>query len=313
MKATLNGGGRLKVIVTGSTGLVGQALVRSLIAEGHGVTRLVRGGAQTFRAPNSVAVQWDPEQGTIDAGELEGHDAAVHLAGEPVAEGRWTEEKKRRIRESRVKGTRLVSETLAGLRRRPRVLVSASAVGYYGDRGAELLTEESAPGSDFLSGVCREWEAAARPAAEAGVRVAHPRIGVVLDAEGGALPKMLTPFKLGVGGRLGDGRQYMSWITLADVVSVIRRLVDDEALSGPVNAVGPNPVTNEEFTRALGRVLGRPTIFPVPAFAARLAFGEMADELLLASERVEPAKLRAAGFGFKHPTLEGALRHLLGK
>ncbi|MDQ3804204.1 MAG: TIGR01777 family oxidoreductase, partial [Acidobacteriota bacterium] len=264
-------------------------------------------------APGVADARWDPEQGSIPADALEGHDAAVHLAGEPVAEGRWTDEKKRRIRESRVKGTRLLSETLAGLRQKPRVLVSASAVGFYGDRGGEVLREESAPGRDFLSGVCREWEAAARPAAEAGIRVAHPRIGVVLDAGGGALPKMLTPFKLGVGGKLGDGRQYMSWITLEDVVRVIRRLLDDEGLSGPVNAVAPNPVTNEEFTKTLGRVLGRPTIFSVPKFAARLAFGETADALLLVSQRVEPARLKATDFRFNDPELEGALRRVLKK
>ena len=301
----------MRVIITGATGLIGSALVRSLVADGHGVTRVGRGGGRGAAPPGVADVRWDPDQGSLPADALEGHDAAVHLAGEPVGEGRWTDEKKRRIRESRVKGTRLISETIAGLRQRPRALVSASAVGFYGDRGAEVLTEESAPGTDFLSGVCREWEAAAQPARAAGIRVAHPRIGVVLDAEGGALPKMLTPFKLGVGGRLGDGRQYMSWITLADVVSVIRRLVEDDGLSGPVNAVAPRPVTNEEFTKTLGRVLGRPTIFSVPRFAARLAFGETADALLLASQRAEPARLRQADFRFADPELEGALRRVL--
>ena len=303
----------MRVIITGATGLIGSALVRSLLADGHTVTRLVRGGRKGSPSPGVADVEWDPERGSVDAAALEGHDAAVHLAGEPVAEGRWTDEKKRRIRESRAQGTRLVAETLARLGRKPAVLVSASATGYYGDRGSELLTEESASGDDFLSEVCREWEAAARPAAEAGVRVVHPRIGVVLDADGGALPKMLTPFKLGVGGRLGDGHQYMSWITLPDVVGVIRRALDDEQMSGPVNAVSPQPVTNEEFTKTLGRVLGRPTIFPVPEFAARLAFGEVADALLLSSQCVEPARLKAAGFQFADPALEGALRRILKK
>jgi uncharacterized protein (TIGR01777 family) len=303
----------VKVIVTGATGLIGSALVRSLLADGHTVTRLVRGGGRGAPSPGVSDVRWDPEKGSVDAAALEGHDAAVHLAGEPVAEGRWTEEKKRRIRESRARGTRLLAETLARLARKPAVLVSASATGYYGDRGAELLTEESASGNDFLSEVCREWEANARPAAEAGIRVVHPRIGVVLDAAGGALPKMLTPFKLGVGGRLGDGRQYMSWITLPDVVSVIRRAIDDGELRGPVNAVAPRPVTNGEFTKTLGRVLGRPTIFAVPEFALRLAFGEVADAALLASQRVEPARLKAAGFRFADPELEGALRRVLKK
>ena len=303
----------MKVIVTGSGGLVGRALVRSLLADGHSVTRLVRGGAQQFRTPGSAAVEWNPENGTIDAGALEGHDAAVHLAGEPIAEGRWDEEKKRRILESRVKGTRLIAETLAGLKEKPRVLVSASATGFYGDRGAEVLREESASGENFVSEVCREWEKATLAASQAGVRVVHLRIGVVFSGEGGALPRMLTPFKLGVGGRLGSGRQYMSWITLEDLVSVIRRAVEDESLRGPVNAVAPGAVTNEEFTKTLGRELGRPTIFAVPAFAARLAFGEVADELLLASARVEPARLKEAGFEFKDPNVEGALRRVLGK
>jgi len=301
----------VRVIITGATGLIGSALVRSLLADGHTVTRLGRGGAKGSASPGVADARWDPEKAVVPAEALEGHDAAVHLAGEPIAEGRWTDEKKRRIRESRVKGTRLFSETLAGLKQKPRVLVSASAVGFYGDRGAEVLVEESAPGGDFLSVVCQEWEAAARPAAEAGIRLAHPRIGVVLDAEGGALPKMLTPFKLGVGGRLGDGRQYMSWITLADVVSVIRRLVEDEGLSGPFNAVSPNPVTNEEFTKALGRVLGRPTVFAVPRFALRLAFGETADAVLLVSQRAEPSRLKQTDFRFADPELEAALRRIL--
>jgi uncharacterized protein (TIGR01777 family) len=303
----------MKVIVTGSTGLVGQALIRSLLAEGHEVTRLVRGDAQGFRAPGTSAVHWNPERGEIDAKELEAHAAAVHLAGEPVAEGRWDEAKKRRILESRVKGTRLIAEALAGLSQKPKALVSASAIGFYGDRGEEVLREESASGGDFLSEVCREWEKATLAASQAGIRVVHVRIGVVLSGEGGALSKMLTPFKLGVGGRIGSGRQYMSWITLEDLVRIIRRALTDEQLRGPVNAVAPNPVTNEEFTKALGRVLGRPTLLPIPAFAARLAFGEMADALLLASARVEPARLREAGFEFKHSEIEDALRDVLAK
>jgi uncharacterized protein len=303
----------MKVIVTGSTGLVGRALVRSLLADGNSVTRLVRGGAQTFSAPGTRAVRWEPDEGVIDAKELEGHDAAVHLAGEPIAEGRWTQERKRRILESRVKGTRLLAETLARLEEKPKVLVSASAIGFYGDRGDEVLREESASGEDFLSEVCREWEKATLAASQAGIRVVHLRIGIVLSAEGGALAKMLAPFKLGVGGRVGSGRQYMSWITLDDLVGVIRRALADESLRGPVNAVAPNAVTNEEFTKALGRVLGRPTFLHVPAFAARLAFGEMADALLLSSARVEPARLKEAGYEFSQTEIEGALRHVLKK
>jgi uncharacterized protein (TIGR01777 family) len=303
----------MKVIVTGSTGLVGRALVRSLLSDGHEVTRLVRGDAQGFRAPGTAAVHWDPERGEIDAAALEGHDAAVHLAGENVGEGRWDEGKKRRILESRVKGTSLLAGALAGLGAKPRVLVSASATGFYGDRGAEILREESASGSDFLSEVCREWEKSSLQASQAGVRVVHLRIGVVLDGEGGALQKMLTPFKLGLGGKVGSGGQYMSWITLEDLIAVIRRAIEDESWRGPFNAVAPGTVTNAEFTKALGHALGRPTIFAVPAFAARLAFGETADALLLASTRVEPARLKEAGFEFRHPGIEGALRSVLGK
>jgi uncharacterized protein (TIGR01777 family) len=301
----------MKVIVTGSTGMVGSALVRSLLADGHEVTRLVRGGAQEFRAPGTAAVHWNPERGEIDAAALEGHDGAVHLAGEPIAEGRWDEEKKRRILESRVKGTRLLAEALAGLGAKPRVLVSASATGFYGDRGDEVLREESASGEDFLSEVCREWEKATLAASHAGVRVVHLRIGVVLSGEGGALARMVTPFKFGLGGKLGSGRQYMSWIALEDLVGVIRRALEDESLRGPVNAVAPGAVTNEEFTKALGRALGRPTFMAVPAFAARLAFGEVADAVLLSGARVEPARLKAAGYEFQYPDIESALRHAL--
>jgi uncharacterized protein len=303
----------MKVIVTGSTGLVGRALVRSLLSDGHEVTRLVRGGAQGFRAPGTAAVHWNPESGEIDAKELEAHAAAVHLAGESIADGRWDEAKKRRILESRVKGTHLIAETLAGLNAKPRVLVSASAIGFYGNRGAEVLREESASGTDFLSEVCREWEKATLAASRAGLRVVHLRIGVVLSADGGALQKMMAPFKLGLGGKVGSGEQYMSWITLEDLVAVIRRAVEDESLRGPVNAVAPAPVTNKEFTKTLGHALGRPTFFQVPAFAARLAFGEMADALLLSGARVEPSRLKEAGYQFKHATLAEALRSLLGK
>ena len=303
----------MRVIVTGSTGMIGRALVRSLLSEGHQVTQLVRGAAQEFSAPGTAAVRWDPSEGFIQREALEGHDGAVHLAGEPVGEGKWTDEKKRRIRESREKGTRLLAETLASLERKPRVLVSASAVGCYGDRGDELLTEESAPGNDFLSQVCREWEAATLPAAEAGVRVVNIRIGIVLSGEGGALKKMLTPFKLGAGGRLGSGRQYMSWIALDDVLGVIKHALADERLRGPVNTVAPAPVRNAEFTKALGRVLGRPTVLPMPAFAVRLAFGEMGEALLLAGQRVVPKRLEETGYRFAYPDLEGALRHALKK
>lgn len=303
----------MKIIVTGATGLIGSALVPALIADGHSVTCLVRGNKSVLSHPGTTSARWNPETGEIDANALESHDAAVHLAGESIAEGRWTDEKKRRIVESREKGTRLIAETLAALNLRPKVLVSASAIGYYGDRGAETLDEGSSSGKDFLSDVCRRWEAAADPARAAGIRVVHPRIGVVLSSEGGALGKMLTPFKMGVGGKIGSGEQYMSWVALDDVVGVIKLALKDDSLEGAVNTVAPGAVTNAEFTKVLGGVLGRPTLFAVPAFAARLAFGEMADELLLSSTRVEPKRLRATNYQFAYPQLEAALRHVLKK
>jgi uncharacterized protein (TIGR01777 family) len=238
-------------------------------------------------------------------------DAVVHLAGENIASARWTERQKARIRDSRVKATGLLCNLLARYSPPPKALVCASAIGYYGDRGDEILKEESAPGSGFLSDVCREWEAATQPAVERGIRVVNLRIGMVLSALGGGLAKMLTPFKLGAGGVMGSGRQYMSWIAVDDLVDAIHFALTHESLRGPANAVAPSPVTNREFTRTLGRVLSRPTPFPMPAFAARLAFGEMADALLLASTRVQPARLLASGFTFRYPDLEGALRHLL--
>ncbi len=296
----------MKILVTGSTGLVGNALVPALESKGHAVIRLVRG-----QAKNEGEASWNPEQESIDAERLKGIEAAVHLAGESIADGRWSEEKKQRILDSRVKGTRLLSETLAQLNPQPRVLVSASAIGFYGNRGAEILREDSSSGNDFLSEVCREWEAATAPASQGGIRVVNLRIGIVLSSKGGALAKMLTPFKFGVGGKIGSGEQYMSWVTLDDVVGIIQHALENESLNGPVNTVAPNPVTNLEFTKTLGSVLSRPTIFPVPAFAARLAFGEMADALLLSGARVEPARLKQSGYAFRFSKLDEALRHVL--
>jgi uncharacterized protein len=297
----------VNVLISGATGMIGKALTNSLSSRGHDVIRLTR-------SPRSPAdVGWDPERGQLDASRLNGVDAIVHLAGESIAEGRWNEAKKRRIIESRQQGTHLLAQTVAALDARPRVMVSASAIGYYGDRGNELLREESGPGSLFLSRVCEVWEAAADPAREAGVRVVHPRFGIVLSTAGGALGATLPIFKLGAGGKIGSGAQYWSWVHLADVVGAVEHALATDSLEGPVNVTAPNAPTNAEYTKVLGRVLGRPTILPLPAPAARLVVGEMADELLLPSARVEPAKLEETGYDFRQPELEGALRDLLGK
>ena len=296
----------MRILVTGATGLVGNALIPLLAGGGHEVARLVRS------APGPGDIRWDPDAGVLEASALEGFDGVVHLAGENIASGRWNAARKRRIKESRVLGTRLLAERLAGLERPPRVLVSASAVGFYGDRGDEELTEESPAGSGFLSEVCREWEAATEAAAGKGIRVVHARLGVVLSQDGGALAKMLTPFKLGAGGIVGNGRQYVSWITLDDTAAALGHLLATETVSGPVNLVAPAPVTNREFTKTLGRVLRRPTVFPLPGFVARVMFGEMADALLLASTRVKPVNLLGSGYAFRHGSLEEGLRAVLG-
>ena len=299
----------MKVLVSGSTGFIGSALIRDLAGDGHSVTRLVRSPSKA----GGDAVLWNPEKGIVDCNGLTGHDAVVHLAGENIAGSSWTPERKASIRDSRVRGTQHLCETLSRLERPPATLVCASAVGYYGDRGSEILREDSPPGKGFLAEVCREWEEAIGEAAQRGVRVVNLRIGMVLSPEGGALAKMLPVFRAGAGGRVGSGEQYVSWIALPDLVGVIRHALVTDSLEGPVNAVTPHPVTNRKFTKTLGRVLRRPTVVPLPAFAARLLFGEMADELLLAGARTEPAKLLAAGYGFRLPELEGALRSLLGK
>ena len=302
-------GPRLRVVVTGATGFVGTALVPALVAAGHRVDRVSR------RPPRSgtTDIQWDPIRGHLDSRALDGADAVVHLAGESVAAGRWTTRVKERIRRSRVEGTRLLAEALARLDRRPSVLIAASAVGYYGSRGEEPLTEDSPPGAGFLPEVAHAWEAAADPVRVAGIRVVHLRFGLILAGQGGALPRIVFPFRLGMGGVIGDGRQYWSWIALADVVRVIELAIALDGLAGPVNAVAPAPVTNREFTRVLGRVLGRPTVLPLPAPAVRLLMGEMGQALLLDSARALPRRLERAGFRFRHPDLEGALRAALGR
>jgi len=299
----------MKILVSGSHGLVGKALTHSLTNDGHEVVRLVR----RERNFGSLEVEWYPDQGRIDAAHLEGIDAVIHLAGDNIAGSRWTTQKKRTIRESRVQGTSLLSDTLASLSRPPSVFISASAIGFYGDRGDELLSEKSLPGKDFLANVCIDWEAATISAAEQGIRTTHARFGIILDAREGALAKMLPPFRAGIGGKIGAGNQWMSWVALDDVVAALKFLLADGTIQGPVNVVAPNPVTNAEFTTTLARVLSRPAILPMPAFAARLAFGEMADALLLAGQKVEPAVLEDNGFLFSWPTLEPAMKHILNR
>lgn len=293
----------MKILVTGSHGVIGQALIEALQSRGDHAVRLIRGPSRR----SSPEPAWDPTADRVDENRLEDFDAVVHLAGESLASGRWTPARKARIRDSRVNGTRLLAGALGRLSRPPRVLVSASAVGYYGDRGDEIVREGSPPGTGFLADVCRQWEAAAEPARRAGIRVVHNRTGLVLSSAGGMLPRILPLFRLGLGGRLGSGRQYMSWIAIEDVVGALLHLMAHEEIRGPANLVSPHPVTNREFTAALGRVLSRPTPFPVPTPALRIALGEMAGELV-ASVRAEPARLVESGYAFRFPDLDGALR-----
>lgn len=295
----------MRVAIAGATGLIGRALDDSLRASGARVLRVTR-------SPTGADdVAWEPNAGRIDAARLEGVDAVVNFAGENVG-ARWTEERKRRIRDSRVNGTALIARTIAALARPPRVLVNGSAIGIYGDRGDEVLDETSAPGDDFLARVAVDWEGAAEPARAAGIRVAFARSGLVLAAHGGVLERMLLPFRLGVGGKLGSGRQWMSWITLDDEVRAVRLMLERDDVSGPLDLTTPNPVTAEEFAHTLARVLHRPAFFPVPRFALEALFGEMADGALLASQRAMPRALLALGFEFAHPRLDGALRAIVG-
>jgi hypothetical protein len=305
----------MRILVSGSTGFVGTALIEALEKKGEQIARLVRPGSPQKGAGDSRAesVAWDPAAEQLDAASADGADALVHLAGASIADGRWNDSRKKLLRTSRVDATRHLFAALAKLRRPPRVIVAASAIGYYGSRGDELLTEASASGTDFLSGVCREWEAEIARGAEFGARVVTLRFGIILAAHGGALAKMLLPFKLGAGGRLGDGRQWMSWITLPETVRVIQFALETAALSGPVNTVAPHPVRNREFTAILAKTLRRPALFPAPAFALRLALGEMADALLLGSQRVNPSRLQEAGYAFQQPDLAGALADVFRK
>ena len=297
----------MRVLVSGASGLIGSELVRVLEAAGHEVVHLVR--AESLAGPSRIV--WDPAVGRLEATRFEGLDAVFHLAGEGVAQPPWTAEKKARIRDSRVASTRLLAETLARLDRKPAVFACASAIGYYGDRGDEELDETSPPGTGFLADVCRHWEAATRPAAAAGIRVVRMRFGLVLSQRGGAFARTLPMFRRGLGGRLGSGRQYVSWIMLDDVVAAIQRILADSSLDGPINVVGPNPVRNLELTQTTAGLLHRPAPLPVPAFLLRLKLGEMADELVLVSQRVYPRRLQAAGHAFAYPELEPAIRRLL--
>jgi uncharacterized protein (TIGR01777 family) len=292
------------VAVTGSHGFIGSALLPALIREGHRPVRIVRG-----QAGGDDELSWDPEAGTIDADGLEGIGGVVHLAGAGIGDRRWTDARKRLILETRTKGTGLLARTLAGLTRPPSTLVSASAIGYYGDRGDEPLDEQSTPGNDFVARVCVQWEGATAPAADAGIRVARVRSGIVLGRDGGVLPRLLLPFRLGLGGRIASGRQYMSWISIGDEARAILHALTQDGVAGPVNLTGPAPVTNGEFTETLGRVLRRPTVIPTPLLPLRARYGsELVQHLLVEGQRVLPRRLEATGYRFAHSTLEDALR-----
>ena len=297
----------MRILISGAGGTIGRALVPALIADGHGITRLVR--TRSVRTPDEF--RWDPATGTMDPEAVASCDAVIHLAGASIAAGRWTAARKVQIMESRRAGTRLIAAAIARADHPPRMFLCASAVGYYGDRGDETLTEESGPGAGFLAGVVRAWEAEAQAAARAGARVVQLRLGVVLAGHGGALPRMALPFRLGLGGPIGDGRHWLSWIGLGDLVRIVRHLLRRDDAQGPINAVSPQPLTHADFSRALARVLGRPAFLRAPGWLLRTVLGEMGREVLLFSQRVVPARLVAGGFTFDHSDIEGALRHAL--
>ena len=299
----------MKVLISGASGLVGKSLASALQADGHKLARLVRPGG----VPAAGDVAWDPHAATVDVAAMEGFDAVVHLSGASISEGRWTPARKAELRSSRIDTTRVLVDALATLKKKPEVFVCASAIGFYGDRGEEILTESSTNGTDFISLLVRDWEAEAVRAETSRIRVVRLRFGVVLSGEGGALPLMLMPFKFGLGGRLGSGRQWMAWVALEDAIEIIRAAIADGRLSGPLNVTAPNPVRNIDFTRVTASVLGRPAFFAAPAFALRLAVGEMADALLLASQRVVPKRLVESGCQFRFAEIEPALKAILGR
>ena len=301
----------MKIIVSGASGLVGTALTQSLRAQGHTVLHLVRKPARAPKEVSSAEIHWDPLSAQVDVSALEGADAVVHLSGANISEGRWTPARKDVLRSSRIDSTRVLVDSLARLRQKPQVLVSASAVGYYGNRGDEMLAESAHPGGDFLSLLARDWEAEAMRAAQSGIRAVVLRFGVILSAQGGALPEMIRPFKFGAGGRLGSGRQWMSWVALEDAIGIIQSSIANPEWNGPINAVAPEPVRNAEFAEMVGRILHRPARLSAPAFLLRLALGEMADALLLSSQRAIPERLLQSGYSFRFADLEAALRTML--
>ena len=303
----------MKILISGASGLVGKALTRAFLADGHNVGRLVRSGGDASQDNLPGDVLWNPGAATIDLAAMEGVDAVVHLSGASVADGRWTPERKAILRSSRIDSTRVLVDALAHLKQKPKVFACASATGYYGNRGDTILTESSGAGADFLALLARDWEGEALRAESSGIRTVLLRFGIILSAEGGALPKMLLPFRMGVGGRMGSGEQWMSWIALEDAIEIARLAISDDGFAGPLNMVSPTPLRNAEFVRVVASVLHRPAIFPAPAFALRIALGEMADPLLLASQRVLPAKLLDGGYAFRFGDLGAALRGILAR
>lgn len=313
--ARYQGGRKMKVLLSGSTGMIGSALVPLLLSHGHAVTRLIRPDTKSKSngQVNTDTIDWNPKTGEIDIAALSGFDAVVHLAGANIADGRWTEVRKKELIDSRIESTRLLSTGIAKTAQPPKVLIAASAIGYYGDRGQEEMSEAATKGTGFLADLCKQWEDACEPAAKAGIKVVNLRIGVVLSTTGGALAKMLLPFELGAGGQIGSGNQQFSWVSLDDVTGAILHILNTDSLEGPINATAPTPVTNKEFTRALGKVLCRPTLIPIPSFGLRALFGQMADECLIAGQKVMPTKLVKSNYQFRDTEIESALRRILGK